>query len=151
MKRKFTTGLLVTLAGLTAAFNVHLNRQKNTSTVSCGIEVLANKLSVCEQDDDSSTDPVILRGCLSDMDAKSLSMPFTAIKSYSSINVYYSINLSSITVKIVNASGQIVYSNTVNPVSGGQLYISLSGLPEGDYTILFTAPNGNSIYGDFEI
>jgi hypothetical protein len=54
-------------------------------------------------------------------------------------------------VKIVNASGQIVYSNTVNPVSGGQLYISLAGLPAGDYTILFTAPNGNSIYGDFEI
>jgi hypothetical protein len=150
MKRKFTTGLLVTLAGLTAAFNVYLNRQKNTSTVSCGIEVLANKLSACEQNGNSS-DPIILKGRLTSTAPKSLSMPFTAIKSYSSINVYYSINLSNITVKIVNASGQIVYSNTVNPVSGGQLYISLAGLPAGDYTILFTAPNGNSIYGDFEI
>jgi hypothetical protein len=150
MKRKLTTGLLVTLTALTAAFNVYLNRQKNTSTVSCSIEVLTNKLSVCEQGG-SSTDPITLKGRLSETDPKSLSMPFTAIKSYSSINVYYSINLSSITVKIVNASGQIVYSNTVNPVSGGQLYISLAGLPAGDYTILFTAPNGNSIYGDFEI
>jgi hypothetical protein len=151
IKRKLTLGLFAALAGGTAALNVHLNNQENTSNLSLySIEVLANELCTCEQGN-GSTDPIFLKGCLTSTGPKSLNMPFQAIKNPSHIDVYYSVNLTNITVKIVNASGQILYSNNVNPVAGEQLYISLSGLPAGDYTIVFTAPNGNSIYGDFEI
>jgi hypothetical protein len=60
-------------------------------------------------------------------------------------------DLNNISVKIVNTSGQIVYSTNVNPVVEGQLDISLAGLPSGDYTLVFSNANGNSVYGDFEI
>jgi hypothetical protein len=151
MKRKLTLGLVVTLAGVIAAMNVHLNRQKNVSSVSLySIEVLADEQCTCEQSNDASN-PIYLMGCLSSTAPRSLSMPFSAIKSQTSIEVYYLVNQNNITIKIVKASGQIVYSNTVNPVAGGQLSISIANLPEGEYTIVFTAPNGNSISGDFEI
>jgi hypothetical protein len=95
---------------------------------------------------------ILLQGSLADIPVRSYSStPFHAIKYSSHIDVYYLVTLNNISVKIVKASGQIVYSNTVNPVAGGQLYISLAGLPSGDYTITFTSANGGSIYGDFEI
>jgi hypothetical protein len=78
--------------------------------------------------------------------------PFRVIKhsSYITVNCLISLNFT-VTVQIVKASGQTVYSSTVNPVAGGQLNISLASLPAGDYTIVFSAPNGSSMYGDFEI
>jgi hypothetical protein len=151
MKRKLTLGLVVTLTGVIAAMNVHLNSQKNASTVSLySLEVLASELCGCERSN-GSNDPIFLMGCLSFPTPRSLSMPFSAINGHSSIEVYYLVNLSNITITIVNASGQTVYSTTVNPATGGQLSISIASLPAGDYTLVFTAPNGNSIYGDFEI
>jgi hypothetical protein len=93
-----------------------------------------------------------LHGSFAVIPVKSYSAtPLRAIKYSSHITVSYLVTLSNITVQIVKASGQTVYSNTVNPVAGGQLNISLASLPAGDYTIVFTAPNGSSMYGDFEI
>jgi hypothetical protein len=59
MKRKLTLGLVVTLAGVIAAMNVHLNRQKNVSSVSLySIEVLADEQCTCEQGN-GSNDPLL--------------------------------------------------------------------------------------------
>jgi hypothetical protein len=146
-KRKFVRGLFIACVCIVAIFNLHLNRQKNIFSVALsGTEVLTGEIDLLD-------DPIILHGCLAQVAPKSLvvNMPFQAVKSYPYIKVYYLSNLSNITVQIVNASGQTVYANSVNPVAGGHLYISLANLSAGDYTIVFTAPNGNSIYGDFEI
>jgi hypothetical protein len=145
--------LLLFAAGITfavAVLNTRLNTQnENRQLFMYRIEALSGEFDMYEDDE------IDLHGSLAVIPAKSYSpissQPFTAIKHSSHINVYYSVNLTNINVKVVKALGQIVYSNTVNPVAGGQLYISLSGLSAGDYTIVFTAPNGNSIYGDFEI
>jgi hypothetical protein len=131
--------------------NLRLNTQNSNTNVSLfNIEALTN-----EADEDDELTPeektMLLHGALSTIPLRSFTMPFQATKHSSYISVYYLVTLNNISVKIVNASGQIVYSNNVNPVAGGQLYISLAGLPSGDYTITFTSANGGSIYGDFEI
>jgi hypothetical protein len=136
---------------IVAALNTSLNTQKNfcTSLNLSNIESFATE-SECNCDDENDT--VALHGSLAVIPIKSYpaSQPFQATRYPSYIKVDYLITLSNITVKIVNASGQTVYSNTVNPVAGGQLYISLAGLSSGDYTLVFLALNGNSVYGDFE-
>jgi hypothetical protein len=127
-----------------AILNMSLNSQYENRSVFLGnIEALT-----VEYDDDIDLD-----GSLIWMPTKSISnsQPFQAIKHSSYIQVNYLVNLNNITVRIVNASGGTAYSNTVNPVAGGQLNISLAGLSAGSYTIVFTAPNGSSVYGDFEI
>jgi hypothetical protein len=136
------TSLTVTIATLNLYFNTH-----NTKTnVSLGnIEAVSSELTDIEED-------ILLQGSLIDRPVRSYSStPFQAIKSYSHITVYCLMDLNNISVKVVNASGQIVYSTTVNPVAGGQLYIGLTSLPAGDYTLVFSNTNGNCVYGDFEI
>jgi hypothetical protein len=146
MNKKLASAIVV--AGITftvAGLNMRLNTQGENRCISLlQIEALSEESSAI-------TDVIELHGSLIFIPVKSYSQPFQAIKYSSHINVYYSVNLSNITIQIVKGSGQTVYSNTVNPVAGGQLYISLAGLTSGDYTIVFTAPNGNSIYGYFEI
>jgi hypothetical protein len=153
MNKKLSLAIVtgsITLIG--ATLNTTLNTQENCSVSLTlnNIESSASNEYECDCDDEN--DPIALQGSLADMPVRSYSStPFQAVKHPSHIDVYYLISLNNITVKIVKASGQIVYSNTVNPVAGGQLYISLSGLPSGDYTIVFSNANGGSIYGDFEI
>jgi hypothetical protein len=114
---------------------------KNVSPVSLAdIELLADEVDI------------LLQGSLIDRPVKSYSStPFHAAKYSSHITVYYLNDLNNISVKIVNASRQIVCSANVNPVAGGQLYIGISSLPAGEYTLMFSNANGNSVYGDFEI
>jgi hypothetical protein len=153
MKKRFTSGLFIVLAGA-ATLNIHLNRQNNLPSVYlAGIETLASEVIVS----DDLFDPIYLEGCLVSPYPKSASynnnytIPFQATKSSSCINVRYLANLNNITIQIVRASGGTAYSTVVNTVAGGQLPVSLSGLSSGEYTIVFTAPNGSSVYGDFEI
>jgi hypothetical protein len=129
-----------------AVLNMRFNTQIENSSISLNkIEALAGE--PWEEDDE-----IDLHGSVVYIPVRSIaSKPFQAIKYSSHITVSYLINLNNITVQIVNASGQTVYSNTVNPVAGGQLYISLASLSSGDYTISFTSANGGSMYGDFEI
>jgi hypothetical protein len=142
--KKLWIAMGVTTA-IVATFNLHLNMQKTKTNVSLvNIEVLTDELTAFEQE-------ILLIGSLIDRPLRSFSTPFNAVKYSSYIAVSYLSNLSNITVQIVSASGQTVYTNIVNPVAGGQLYISLAELPSGDYTIVFVAPNGSSMYGNFEI
>ncbi|MDR0602681.1 MAG: DUF3244 domain-containing protein [Bacteroidales bacterium] len=143
---KLTSGILAAGIIVTATtMNLRLNTQKSTNPLlSSGIEALTFEYS--EEEDE-----IDMHGTLSLVPFRSSSQPFQATKYASYIRVNYLANLTNITVQVVKASGQTVYSNTVNTVTGGQLYISLSGLSSGDYTLVFTAPNGNSVYGDFEI
>ncbi|MDR1327568.1 MAG: DUF3244 domain-containing protein [Heliobacteriaceae bacterium] len=146
IRKKLLLPAAVGIIFAAAVLNMRLNTQNENRGLSINrIEALSGEWWMDEDDE------IDLLGSLVVMTVKSYSQPFQAIKHSSHINVYYSVNLTDINVKLVKASGQTVYSNTVNPIAGGQLYISLSGLSAGDYTIVFTAPNGNSIYGDFEI
>ncbi|MDR0605022.1 MAG: DUF3244 domain-containing protein [Bacteroidales bacterium] len=144
MKKRFLIiGTASMVIGMTV--NMRLNIQKTNANASLfSIEALTNELTPEEEE-------ILIYGSLYFIPVKSFSQPFQATKYASYINVSYLANLTNITVQVVQASGQIVYSNTVNTVAGGQLCISLTGLSSGDYTLLFTAPNGNSVYGDFEI
>jgi hypothetical protein len=146
MKKKMKLIVIVSIVVVAVGvLNLRLSTQKtNTHASLFSIEALTEELSPTEEE-------ILLHGSLILIPVRSYSQPFNAIKYSSHINVYYSVNLSNITIQIVKGSGQTVYSNTINPTAGGQLYISLAGLTSGDYTIVFTAPNGNSIYGDFEI
>jgi hypothetical protein len=150
MNKKLSLAIVAgSITFIVAALNMNLGTQKSSS-VSLNlnsIESLAN--DECDCDDEN--DPIALHGSLAVIPVKSYSQPFHATRYSSYIKVDCLISLSSITVKVVNATGQTVYSSTVNPVAGEQLYISLAGLSSGDYTLVFSAPNGNSMYGDFEI
>jgi hypothetical protein len=145
MKKKLT--LIVTASMVIAGMilNMRLNTQKtNVDVLLFNIEALTSELTPEEEE-------ILLHGSLAATPFRSYSQPLSAIKHSSHITVAYLTSLNNITVQIVNSTGQTVYSNNVNPVAGGQLYISLAGLSSGDYTLVFLAPNGNSIYGDFEI
>jgi hypothetical protein len=140
------TGSIVIIIGI-AVVNIRLNTQIINPFVSLNrIEALADESSYLDEET-----IIDLMGSLYDPPVRSFSTPFQVIKHSSHISVYYLVTLNNITVKIVKASGQIVYSNTVNPVAGGQLYIGLTSLPAGDYTLVFSSTNGNCVYGDFEI
>jgi hypothetical protein len=128
-----------------ATLNVHLNACIENPLV------LLNEIEALTEESDDDDDDIGLFGSLSVIPLRSFATPFQATKHSSYISVNYLVTLTNISVQIVNASGQTVYSNTVNPVAGGQLYISLTGLPAGEYTLSFTGANGGSIYGDFEI
>jgi hypothetical protein len=154
MNKKLTLAIVTgSITFIVAALNTSLNMQSNSSVslILNNIESFANNGSECDNCD-LENDPIALHGSLIDRPVRSYSStPFHAIKYSSHIAVYYLIDLNNISVKVVNASGQIVYSTNVNPVAGGQLYIGLTSLSSGDYTITFTGTNGNSVYGDFEI
>ncbi|MDR0605912.1 MAG: DUF3244 domain-containing protein [Bacteroidales bacterium] len=148
MNKKLSFGIVTAgMIGGIATMNVRLNTQIDSPSVSLNrIEALTYEYSYVDQEDE-----IDLYGSLAVIPVKSFSQPFQATKYASYIRVDYLANLTNISVQVVKASGQTVYSNTVNTVAGGQLYISLTGLSSGDYTLMFTAPNGNSVYGDFEI
>jgi hypothetical protein len=142
--------LFVILAGsifIVAVINIRLNMQnENHSVFFAKIESLTGEILWGEEDE------LDLHGSLASVPIRSLpSTLFQATKHSSYITVNCFVNLNNIAVQIVNASGQTVYSNNVNPVAGRQLYISLAGLPAGDYTLTFTSSNGGCIYGYFEI
>jgi hypothetical protein len=149
MKKGKKLWILIGVAGMTvniATLNLHLNVQKIRTNVSLvNIEALSRELTDIEED-------ILLQGSLYYMTVRSYSStPFQAIKHSSHITVYCLMDLNNISVKVVNASGQIVYSTNVNPVAGGQLDIGFTSLPSGEYTLVFSNANGNSVYGDFEI
>jgi hypothetical protein len=145
-KKVSLTIVAASIVFVVAALNVHLNVNIENPFV------CLNKIEALAGEDEDGDDYLDLHGSLSNMPIRSFtSQPFQVAKHFSYITVYYLINLNNITVQIVKASGQTIYSNNVNPVAGGQLYISLAGLSSGDYTITFTSANGGCIYADFEI
>jgi hypothetical protein len=146
MNKKLLLTIVATSAIiLGAVLNMRINTPNENRSISLNrIEALS--------DESWMNDDILFSGLLTNIPIKSFApQPLQATKHSSYIDVHYLVNLNNIAVQIVNASGQTVYSNTVNLVAGGQLYISLVGLPSGDYTLVFTAANGNSMYGDFEI
>ncbi|MDR2026383.1 MAG: DUF3244 domain-containing protein, partial [Prevotellaceae bacterium] len=127
MNRKLSFAIVtgsIVIAG--ATLNIRLNTQVDNPSVSLKhIEAMTYEYSYVDEEDE-----IDLHGSVYWMPVKSYSStPFRATKYSSHITVYYLVNLSNITVQIVKASGQTVYSNTVNPIAGGQLNISLASLP----------------------
>ncbi|MDR2805498.1 MAG: DUF3244 domain-containing protein [Dysgonamonadaceae bacterium] len=82
---------------------------------------------------------------------RSLVLPFEVSKNESVLTVHYLLSLDNIEVEIREASGQVVYFETVNAVANGQLSIDVSGWNEGNYNLSFTNSSGNCIDGSFEI
>lgn len=59
-------------------------------------------------------------------------------------------DVGNLLVTLTNGMGDTVYETTVNTSVQQQVFIPLSGLPSGIYTITFSNSFG-SMYGDFEI
>jgi len=59
-------------------------------------------------------------------------------------------NLGNVSITITNGSGDIVYEAMVDTSIQPQVFISLTGLPQGIYIINFSNGLG-SMYGDFEV
>ncbi|MCE5179360.1 MAG: DUF3244 domain-containing protein [Porphyromonadaceae bacterium] len=59
-------------------------------------------------------------------------------------------NLGNVSITITNGSGGIVYEAMVDTSIQPQVFISLTGLPQGIYIINFSNGLG-SMYGDFEV
>jgi hypothetical protein len=100
----------------------------------------------------NTEEEIALHGSLSNGPLRSvLTTPFEATKSADVITVAYLVNLSNIQVSVTDESGQLVYNNNVNPVSGGQLLIDIVDYEPGDYTITFSNATGGYLYGTFEV
>jgi hypothetical protein len=102
------------------------------------------------QSNDEEED-IILQGSLNKSHVKSFTQPFGITKSSSFVTVYYLSNLNNINVSITDEYGETVYSNIVNPITGGQLLIDIFGWDTGNYTIHFSNSAGGHIWGSFEI
>ncbi|MDH6353692.1 hypothetical protein M2132_000009 [Dysgonomonas sp. PH5-45] len=78
-------------------------------------------------------------------------IPFSVTKNSSFLKVYFLKDLNNITIEIFDKFGKIVYYNTINPITGGNLFISSINWNSGEYKISFSNNYGNSIYGSFEM
>jgi hypothetical protein len=74
----------------------------------------------------------------------------TAEVQENAIIVTFHKNLGNVKVTLADSTGDTVYEVTVNTSVQQQVFISLSGLPSGVYTITFSNSLG-VMYGDFEI
>jgi hypothetical protein len=108
-----------------------------------------HRLDFSTNDDEEA---IALQGSFYNNPVKSASMyPIEVTKSSDWVTVSYLVNLNNINVTVTDGSGQLVYNNNVNPVSGGQLLINISNWTQGAYTITFTNAAGGYVYGMFEI
>lgn len=99
----------------------------------------------------SKSEKVELKGYLEKPTSKSGGDPFEVFKDANFLSIYYLQDLSNISIEVLDEFGQGVYSNTVDPTSGGSLFIDISNWPARYYTLYFKDRSGNSIYGSFEI
>ena len=94
---------------------------------------------------------VALKGDLRKPGIKSGGDPFEVFKDPYFLSIYYLQDLSNISIEILDEFEQVIYSNRVNPSSGGSLYIDISNWPTGYYTLYFEDEFGNSMCGCFEV
>ena len=95
--------------------------------------------------------PVVLSGTLNTGGLRSSQQDFIVTVSANYIDISYCKNYANITIEIMDASGQTVYSEKVNPVAGESMTIDISGWAVGSYHISFTNTSGGCVYGDFEV
>lgn len=94
---------------------------------------------------------VELYGSLIHGTIRSAFTPFIVMQSDDLLTVYCLQNLTDIDLVILDESGQVVYSDIIDPISGGSFTIDIANWAEGYYTLSFSDGSGNSVYGAFEI
>jgi hypothetical protein len=121
----------------------------------CSLRSYAHTISTSQgtyfQSEYSQEEEVLLQGSLLTGVLRSSFIPFEVTKNAYQITVAYLVNLNDISVDILDESGQLVYSDNVNPVAGGQLLINIANWVNGNYTIFFTNSSGKNLYGTFVI
>jgi hypothetical protein len=96
-------------------------------------------------------DQIELHGSLSNGQLRPSFIPFEVTQSANLITIAYQSTLSNIGIQITDELGVTVYSNNVNPVSGQQLSISITGWEAGSYEITISNSSGGFISGEFNI
>ena len=99
----------------------------------------------------TSSNDVVLQGQFGTGELRSSTVDFSVTVDANSINIDYWKDYKNITIEILDATGQTVYNNVVDPVAGGSLTIDISDWTEGSYHISFTNTSGGCIYGDFDV
>jgi hypothetical protein len=82
---------------------------------------------------------------------RSLEKPIQAFISEYSLQVNFLPNLGTIAVYIYDEQGAIVYQQSVNTSAEQDVYIDITFLSSGEYTIMFVDSQGQYMQGDFEI
>jgi len=100
---------------------------------------------------DDDTNDIVLQGTLGTGTLRSSQQDFIVTVGANYIDISYCKNYANITIEIMDASGQTVYSEKVNPVAGESMTIDISGWAVGSYHISFTNTSGGCVYGDFEV
>jgi len=68
-----------------------------------------------------------------------------------SVDVIFNIDLGSLTVDVINQSGETVFKTAVDAVTGGTLPIDTSGWESGEYILLIMDGQGGYFEGSFLI
>lgn len=100
----------------------------------------------------SDEDEIELHGDLSQNATRSLQQePIEATISPTSLNISLANNLGDINIEVTSASGNIMYSSTVNTQTQTSLSIDVSSWNSGSYQIRFVNSSGQYLEGGFDI
>ena len=121
------------------------------SELFCPSVLLASESTVSNETTSRNEETIELHGLFATGNMRSSICPFEVTKTSSFITVYYLVNLSRISVEIIDGLGQTVYSDIVNPIANTELLIDIQDWEAGEYILSFTDSLGNSIVGKFKI
>lgn len=98
---------------------------------------------------DTQSDDIDLRGRIEPGEIRKTGPAISAVLQENSIKADFNFNMGTVQITIVNETDNTVYSAIVAS-SLGEILIPTSGLPSGNYSIIFVAANGE-MYGDFTL
>lgn len=99
----------------------------------------------------AEVDQIELSGYLSGQKQRSLTKPVQVLKRENSLQVNFSANLGTIVISVYDGYGDAVYQQPVNTFAGQQVYIDITSLDSGEYTIEFVNSLNQYLAGGFEI
>jgi hypothetical protein len=100
---------------------------------------------------DEDFEEIVLYGDLPTNRQRSLANPIQAFKNENSLQLKFSSNLGTIVIYIYDETDSVIYQQSVSTNSGQQVYIDITLLSSGEYTIEFVNSQNKYLRGNFEI
>lgn len=80
-----------------------------------------------------------------------VTVPIEASMCAADVEILFTAPLNEITIEVVNEEGEVMTDVQVIAIPGKLVWLNVSALGEGEYTIYFTNTHGEYLYGTFNL
>ena len=108
--------------------------------------ITTKAMSIEKTDVPPNSTEIILRG---DMELGSSANSVEAYYNSNMVVVCFHQNFGYVSILLLGEAGNIVYDQIINTAVQPNVYIPITGIPDGYYTLILDGVNGN-VEGDFE-